>query len=106
MADIDNPQAVAFCNTRARKIADLIRSLDRTIPQFLLEVVRDFEELTVGNADGDLILDGAAEDGRAQVVKLNVGQLKFVCEQILACIDTDDRRDLVNNWVVNGQPIF
>lgn len=106
MANIVDPQAVNFCNQKARRAADLVAALDRTIPQFLLDVVRDFEDITGSNVDGDPIIDGALEDGRNQVTKVNVAQLKFVLEQIKAAMDTDNRRDLVNEWVTNGQPIF
>lgn len=106
MADIDNEQAVRFCNNYARTIADLICSMDRSIDQFLIYVVRDFENLTGGNADGDHIVDGSAGDGRPPVTKVNVAQLKFVAGQLKACMDTDDRRALVDNWVVHGEPIF
>lgn len=106
MANIVSPQAVNFCNQKARTIADLISALDRTIPQFLLDVVRDFENVTGGNVDGDVIVDGSASDGRTQRTKLNVAELKFVAEQIKATIDVDNRRALVNGWRVNGEPIF
>lgn len=112
MADIVNAQAVKFCNQNARTIADLISKLDRTLPAFALNVVRDFEHQTNGNASEDRIIDGATtandinEDGRTKVTKNNVAQLKFVCEQLLAVMNTSDYRALVNNWVTNGNPIF
>jgi hypothetical protein len=103
---ITNPQAVRFANENARTLADLIAKMDRTLDQFALNVVRDFEAHTAGDAGGDSIVDGAAEDGRNQVTKDNVGELKFVCEQLKACLNTDDRRAIVNRWAVNSQPIY
>lgn len=105
-ADITNPQAVKFANEKARRIADLIVSLDRTLTQFQLDVVRDFENITVGNVDADKIIDGAALDGRNQVTKVNVAQLKYVVEKLKECLDLEDRRANVNKWNVNGDPIF
>jgi hypothetical protein len=103
---ITDPQAIRFANENARTIADLIGRLDRTLDQFALNVVRDFESQTGGNANGEEIDDGAAADGRNVVTKLNVGELKYVCEQLKACMDTDDRRAIVNRWAVNSQPIY
>lgn len=106
MAEITNTQAVRFANERARVIADLIEKLDRTIPQFMLDVVQLFENNTGGNANEDAITDGSASDGRNPVTKYNVGELKYVVEQIKACLDTDDRRAVVHKWAVNGAPAY
>lgn len=106
MADITDAQAVNFCDTFGRTIADQIISLDRTMSQFMVYVVRDFEDNTGGNADGDPIIDGSPADGRPPLTKLSVAELKFVVEQLIATLDTDNRRELVNNWVVNPKPIY
>jgi len=103
---ITDPQAAGFANTRCRTLADLMASLDRTLPQFALEVVRDFENLTGANDNAEVIKDGSFTDGRSQVTKQNVAELKFVAEQIAAVFNTSDYRALVNNWVVNGAPLF
>jgi hypothetical protein len=103
---ITDAQAVRFANDNGRTIADLIAKLDRTLDQFALNVVRDFESQTSGNANGEEIVDGSLEDGRNTVTKGNVAELKFVCEQLKACMDTDDRRAIVNRWAVNSQPIY
>lgn len=112
MSDIVNAQAVKFCNQNARTIADLIAKLDRTLPEFALNVVRDFENQTGGNVDEDRVIDGATtvngvnEDGRTKVTKVRIAELKFVCEQLAAVMNTSNYRALVNNWVTNGNPIF
>lgn len=106
MADITNPQAVKFCNENARTIANLIGSMYRTLDQFALNVVRDFEENTSGNVDADPIIDGSDVDGRNPVTKVNVAELKFVCEQLKATLDTNTLIALVNNWATNTQPIY
>lgn len=106
MAEITNPQAVRFCNEDARTIADALCTLRRTIPQFMLNVVRDFEANTGSNSAQDSIIDGAQIDGRPMVVKVNVGELKYVCEQIGIALNTDDRADIVNRWAVNGTPLY
>ncbi len=107
MANITDPQAVDFANTKARAIANLIESLDRTIDIFLIDVVEDFEDRTGGNANGDVVIvEGLINDSRNPITKQNIAELKFVVEQIKACLDQDDRRTLVHNLVVLGQPIF
>lgn len=111
MANIIHPQAIKFANENARTIADLLGKLDRTTDQFLLNVVRDFETPTSGNANGDVISDGSepaapTPDGRPSVTKENVAQLKFVVEQIQAAMRQDDRQEIVNRWAVNTQPIY
>lgn len=105
---ITDPQAVRFCNENARVMADALEKFDRTATQFMLNVVRDWEDRPEvrAAADGDIVVDGSARDGRSPVTKLSVGQLKYVVEQIRACIATDDRRQLTHNWVTNSNPLF
>lgn len=108
MAEITNPQAVKFCNEKCRTLADQIQRMDRTLSQFMLLVVRDWESVAEVDAaqNTDLVVDGSATDGRPPVTRLNVGELKYVIEQLQACMNTDDRRAVVNKWAVNGQPIY
>lgn len=106
MADITNAAAVKFANERARTLANLIESMDRTLSQFALDVVLMFENNTGGNGDNDLIDDGSTLDGRNRVKKVNVAELKYVCEQLKACMDASDRRAVVHKWVTNGTPLY
>lgn len=106
MAAITSPQAVAFVNERARPMADLISKMRRTLPQFMLEVVSDFEANTGGNVNGDTVSDGAAEDGRTVLNKGDIAALKFVVEQLETCLATDDRTAIAAKPSVNSQPIF
>ena len=105
---ITNTQAVKFCNENCRRLADMLEQFDRTASQFMLNVVRDWEQISeVSQAvDGDVIVDGSVTDGRTTRTKVNVAQLKYVIEQVQAAISTDDRRALVHGWVTNGQPLF
>lgn len=106
MADITNPQAIKFCNEKLRPLADLIEKTRRTAEQFAVDIVTEFEAHTSGNANGDVILDGAATDGRSIITKQNVAEVKFVAEQIAAAANQDDRELLIANVSVNGQPLF
>ena len=103
---ITNPQAVKFSNEKARTLANHIASMDRTLTQFMLDVVTAFEANTGGNTNGEVIEDGATIDGRPVVTKVNVAELKFVVEQLQAAMATDDRRVIVNKWVNQGQPLY
>lgn len=106
MANIVNATAVKFCNEKARVLADLIEKTRRTAEQFALDIVVEFENLTGGNSGGDLIVDGSATDGRQPITKDSIAALKFVAEQLVVSLTTDDRADLVAGVSVNGQPSY
>lgn len=106
MADITSPQAIKFCNEKARIMADLIEQMDRTAQQFMLDIQADYEAVTQGNANEDSIIDGALQDGRPQLIHYNIGALKYACEKILDRITTMELRGLVGAVSVNGQPKF
>lgn len=103
---ITNPQAVKFSNEKARTLANAIQTMDRTLSQFMLDVVTAFEANTGANADGEVIEDNATLDGRPVVTKVNVAELKFVVEQLQATMAVSDRRAVVNRFVNNGQPLY
>lgn len=105
MANITDAQAVRFVNENARPMADLIEKVRRTAEQFAINVVA-FEAVTGGNANGDIVIDGAASDGRPIATKGKVAALKYVAEQLVACLNQDDREVLVHDLSINGQPIF
>lgn len=107
MADITNQQIVHFANEKCRVLADLIECMRRTCEQFAVEVV-EIEALAAYSnaADGDVIVDGAATDGRSIITKVRIAELKYVAGQLAAAANADDREQLVANWSVNGQPKF
>ena len=106
MADIVNAQAVAFCNNKARIVADLIERTRRTCEQFAIDIVTEWEANTVGNANGDVVIDGSERDGRNRITKVDIAALKFVAEKIAEAANLDDREALVAKVSVNGQPAF
>lgn len=106
MAVITNPQAVRFCNEKARVLADHIEKTRRMAEQFAIDIVTEFEAHTGGNANGDVVADGADVDGRGEITKLDVGALKYVAEQLVTCLTADDREALVSAVAVNGTPLF
>lgn len=106
MADITNVQAIKFCNEKARVLADLIEKTRRTAEQFAIDITTEFENNVSGNANGDIIIDGAATDGRNIITKNDVLGLKYVAEQAVIALNTDDRETLVAKVSVNGQPAY
>jgi hypothetical protein len=105
MSEIANAQAVRFCNERVRPLADLVSKLHRTIPQFLIEV-QEYETYVADNVDGDVILDGAAEDGRAPLTKRDVTRVKNLIEALDTYLNADARLPTVQRIAVNPLPIF
>lgn len=106
MADITNPEAVKFCNEKARILADLIEKTRRTAEQFAIDIVQEFESNTSGNANEDIIVDGAETNGNGVITKGDILGLKFVAEQLVTALTADDREALVANVSVNGTPAF
>lgn len=106
MADIIDPAVRKFANEKLRVMADMVEQTRRTGEQFLIDVAAEFESLTSGNASGDVIVDGAATDGRSIITKQSVGEVKYVVEQLVACLNQDDRETLIANVSVNGTPRF
>ena len=106
MADITSPQAVRFSNAKARVLADMIESTRRTAEQFAIDVVTEFENHTSGKVNSDVVIDGAETDGRQIVTKGGIAGLKYVAEQLVTCLTTDDRESLVAAVSVNGTPRF
>lgn len=106
MAAITDPRAVKFCNEKVRILADLIEKTRRTAEQFAIDVVTEFEAHTGGNVNGDAVSDGAPGDGRSVITKQSVAEIKYVAEQLVACLNQDDRESIVAAVSVNGQPAF
>jgi hypothetical protein len=106
MAAIVSPQVARFANEKARVLANLIERTRRTAEQFAIDVVGEFEDHTGGNANGDVVVDGAAEDGRSIITKGDILGLKFVAEQLVTALTEDDREDLIAAVSTDGTPAF
>ena len=108
MADITNRQAINFLTNKARPLADLMEKVRRSAEQFAIDIVTEFEANVGENAGEDVIADGSgtATDGRQIVTKDGMAGLKYVAEQMVACLNQDDRETLVGNVSVDGRPIF
>ena len=106
MADITSPIVKKFANEKLRIMADMVEEVRRTGEQFLIDVVTEAENIIAGNDPGDIIVDGAETDGRSIITKQSVGEVKYVVEQLVACLNQDDRESLIANVSVNGAPRF
>lgn len=106
MADIINVQAVKFSNEKARTLADLIEKTRRTAEQFAIDITTEFEAQVSGNDNADVIIDGAATDGRSIITKGDILGLKYVAEQAVIALNLDDRETLVAKVSVQGAPLY
>jgi len=64
MADITNPQAVDFCNTKVRTLADAYAQLYWASKAVVEAWTAQNIEALIPN-DGSVIIDGSATDGRS-----------------------------------------
>ena len=74
MPDITNPQAVAFANGEVRVIADKYAQLYYALDAFLNEWNAQGIGTLIPNT-ADVIVDGSATDGRAQITGTKVNGL-------------------------------
>lgn len=103
--NITNPAVVRNWNEQGRPMADLIEKVRRTGEQYLINIAPN-EAAIAGNANGDVIVDGSETDGRSICAKQNFLELKYVVEQLVTCLNQDDRATLIANVSVNGVPLF
>lgn len=108
MAEIRNAEVARHCNEKARRLADQLKSVRRTCEQYLIDIVLEFETLTAGDANVDVIVDDppGTKNGRSAITKGDILALKFVAEQCAAALNQDDREALVGKVAVNGLPLF
>ena len=74
MADITDPQAVAFCNEEVRTIADQYSQLYYKLDAFLNEWNAQNIGALIPNT-ADVVIDGSATDGRASITGAKVNGL-------------------------------
>ena len=106
MPDITNPQAVKFCNEKARRLANAVETVRRTAEQFAVDITTEFEAHVGANDNGDVIVDGAGSDGGGVINKGDILALKYVCEQMVIALTANDAEAVVAKVSVNGEPLF
>ena len=101
MADITDPTVIAFCNNFARLAGDRMIGLDSTIDVNMSLWFATISPLIAGNADGDIILDGSANDGRTVNTKADLVNLITQTLAYQAQLNGGGVFDVVNKWAVH-----
>ena len=99
---IENQQAIQFVQ-QARTAAGAMGTLRRTLAEFMVRIPT-FESLTSGDLDADVINDFGVNT--QPVTKLNVAQLKYRVEQVLASLEQDDGEAVVARFAPSSIPLF
>ena len=103
MADITNPQAVAFCNNKARVFADSLLQAIQTARAFENDYAAQSGD-TLFPATADLIADGSEVDGRPRVQAQVIRALRTAAQDMLtwAATGTPTRETRLRSIAVNG----
>jgi hypothetical protein len=82
MADIIDPQTIAFCNDRVRPLADYLVGIKQAVDTEVTKwhSVINTDEHLAAYLDGDIVADGSAADGRTPLTKADV--VNFVTQLI------------------------
>jgi hypothetical protein len=107
MADITNQQAVRFCNEKARAFADSLETTYETARKYKAEW--DANSLgTVLTDTADVVVDGAASDGRKVLTGAKAQALYTAASQMITWFETGtpSRIERVRQVSVNGQAKF
>ena len=74
MADITNPEAIAFCNNQIRPIAEKIRGLKIEIDAALTKWNSGIGTI-IGNSAGDNIIDNRENEGTSRLTSKDITDL-------------------------------
>ena len=107
MAEITNPQVVAFSNGRVRPLCDKMYALYYASKA----VVADYNAADIGTkindaGDGNLVDDGSAVDGRTRITGGDIYNVITFAQQIVNFVEnqpvsTADRISAISNPHVN-----
>lgn len=105
MADITNPEAIAFCNEKIRPAAD---RLAQTY-YFAKAVAQEWTANNLGDlipVSADPIIDGSATDGRHPITANDVNVMIGILNEYIAAMEASGNQDLngVLNVAVNVLP--
>lgn len=82
MADVTNPEAVAFCNEKVRTLADRLAQTYYDIKRLAQEWVATGMGSKIPN-DASVIVDGSATDGRHPITGADVHNIAVRATEIL-----------------------
>ena len=114
MPDIVNPQAVRFCNERGRVMADEIDTMYMMARRFVDEWDANALDSIIPDS-ADVVVDGAAQDGRQPMTGSKARFLRRSCVALLAALDAAQPGDLsdtapritrIRRCSVNGRDRF
>lgn len=107
MPDITNPQAVNFCQNKARVWADAMLSAIETAREFEADYAAQAGDTLFPNT-ADLIADGSEIDGRPRVQAQVVRALRTQAQDlaIWAAAGTPTRETRLRSVAVNGKAKF
>lgn len=94
MADIDNPQAVRFCNERVRTAANAFAQLYNWAKSVSAEWTAQDMALKIANSAGDKVIDGSATDGRPIITGEDVYNVKDLVSEIIMLLETNTSEKL------------
>lgn len=102
---IDNPQAVAFSNERARTLADAAARYYWAAKAFLAE----WDAADIGAVmpnSSDVVVDGSLTDGRTPITGANVNGLKAHVDAMVADLEANSnlKLNILLKIEVNGSP--
>ena len=72
MADITDPSVIAYVNEAIRPFSDRLVGLSASLDIEIAKWNSVISPLISGNVDGDVILDGSANDGRTPLTKADL----------------------------------
>ena len=93
MPDIINPEAVKFCNEKARTLADKATAYYYAA----LALVNEWDATDMATKipnTSDVIVDGSATDGRSPITGANVNGLKSHVDAMIADLEATDNLKL------------
>lgn len=84
MAEITNAEAVKFCNEKVRVAADKLAQLYYTAKAVSQEWTANDLGSVIAYNNGDLVVDGSAQDGRHPISGIDVNNLITRLTEIVA----------------------
>lgn len=101
MADIDNAQVIKFTNEVLRPLSDAVVGFKALLDAETVTYTQTIAPALVAFADGDIVLDGSATDGRTPISKADIAAAIAVLAAINAVIDAGSAEAEVSKPHVN-----
>ena len=108
MADITNPQAINWSNSRVRVYADSMVDAYESAKKLLAEWTALGMDALIANSSEDVLIDGAAIDGRSIITGDKVNALISNAQAVVTWFEqgSPSRIDRFRQIAVNGRARF